>query len=110
MPLPLLQSLAAALATACCWPSLAQMMIPSVAARRHHLFVGNLNLPAAIHSLVFDDESFQLNVSRNMVADSSHAWITFNVSSFLASCSVFAAVCRQTACLVLSSYTRVSPF
>ncbi len=50
-----------------------------VASRQHHLFVGNMNMPAAMHSLAFDDESFQINVSRTVAADSSHSWITFNV-------------------------------
>ncbi len=71
-----LRSLVAALARTC-W-----LIAPPAASRRHHLFVGNLNMPAAIHSLVFDDESFQINVSRTITADSSHSWITFNVRSF----------------------------
>ncbi len=71
----MLRSIATAHVAACCW------LMGLALARRHHLFVGNLHLPAALHSLVFDDESLQLNVSRTMAADSSHVWITFNARS-----------------------------
>jgi hypothetical protein len=59
---------------AACW------LVGLVVSRKHHLFVANLNLPAALHSIVFDDDTLQANHSRTMAADSSHTWITFNAS------------------------------
>ncbi|KAG9234569.1 hypothetical protein BJ875DRAFT_461254 [Amylocarpus encephaloides] len=46
----------------------------------HHLFVGNLGLPASIYALEFDDQALTLVNTRNITADSSHAWIAFDVS------------------------------
>lgn len=45
----------------------------------HHLFVGNLALPASIHALEFDDDALTLVKTRTIPADSSHAWIAFDV-------------------------------
>ncbi|KAK8062155.1 3-carboxy-cis-cis-mucoante lactonizing enzyme [Apiospora hydei] len=47
-------------------------------ARVHHLFVGNLYPPPRLYALVFDDETLALEVTANMTADSSHAWIAFD--------------------------------
>ncbi|KAL2063145.1 hypothetical protein VTL71DRAFT_6217 [Oculimacula yallundae] len=47
-------------------------------AKTHHLFVGNLGLPASIYALEFDDEALTLVMTRNITADSSHAWIAFD--------------------------------
>jgi len=49
-------------------------------AKIHHLFVGNLGLPASIYALEFDDQELTLVNKRNITADSSHAWIAFDVS------------------------------
>ena len=54
----------------------------------HHLFVGNLGLPASIHALEFDDETLTLVKTRTMSADSSHAWITFDVTYPHSYCSI----------------------
>lgn len=51
----------------------------------HHLFVGNLQVPASIHVLVFDDEALTLNKTATIKAANSHAWITFDVRTCLAS-------------------------
>ena len=48
-------------------------------AKVHHLFVGNLGLPASIYALEFDDQELTLVNTRNITADSSHAWIAFDV-------------------------------
>ncbi|KAH7381068.1 carboxy-cis,cis-muconate cyclase [Cadophora sp. MPI-SDFR-AT-0126] len=47
-------------------------------AKIHHLFVGNLGLPASIYALEFDDQALTLVNTRNITADSSHAWIAFD--------------------------------
>lgn len=70
-----------------CWLVLVTTQVPAAAARRHHLFVGNLHRPAVIHSLVFDEDTLQLNVTRSLAADSSQSWLTFNVC-FLSSLSL----------------------
>jgi len=51
----------------------------TVAAVVHNLFVGNLNGPASVHSLAFDDETNSLTKLHTFDADASHAWITFSV-------------------------------
>ena len=58
-----------------CW------LVGLVLSRRHHIFVGNRYLPAAMHGIAFDEETLQINITRTMLADSSHSWIAFNVSS-----------------------------
>ncbi|KAH7323491.1 carboxy-cis,cis-muconate cyclase [Rhexocercosporidium sp. MPI-PUGE-AT-0058] len=58
--------------------SLHLLAIQLVSAKVHHLFVGNLGLPASIHALEFDDEALTLVKTRNITADSSHAWIAFD--------------------------------
>lgn len=55
------------------------ILLEFVAAKVHHLFVGNLGLPASIYALEFDDEALTLVKTRNITADSSHAWIAFDV-------------------------------
>jgi hypothetical protein len=54
---------------------------PTVRAAIHNLFVGNLYTPASIHALEFNDETEELKLVRTQPADSSHAWIAFDVSS-----------------------------
>ena len=70
--MPSLRRIALAHVTAVCW------LAGLVFSRKHHVFVGNLHLPAALHSIVFDEETAQLNITRTMLADSSHSWLTFN--------------------------------
>lgn len=50
-------------------------------ARVHHLIVGNLDLPASLYVLEFDDQSLDFRIVSNNTAESSHAWITFGVRS-----------------------------
>jgi len=56
----------------------ASWLVGPVLSRRHHVFVANLHLPAALHSIVFDEETAQLNITRTIPGDSSHSWLTFN--------------------------------
>ncbi|KAL8383447.1 hypothetical protein RB595_010579 [Gaeumannomyces hyphopodioides] len=44
----------------------------------HHMYVGNLGLPARAYSLRFDDVSHELAVVKNITASAPHAWISFN--------------------------------
>jgi hypothetical protein len=46
----------------------------------HNLFVGNLIPPASIHALEFNDETNSFKIVQTHKADSSHAWIAFDVS------------------------------
>jgi carboxy-cis,cis-muconate cyclase len=61
----------------------------------HRLFVGNLDLPASIHLLVFDDEALTLTKTNTTKAANSHSWITFDVSSDPFSQSKFALTVSQ---------------
>lgn len=51
----------------------------------HHLFVGNLNAPAFIYSLAFDDVALTFVKTQTMEAYTPHPWIAFDVclSSFI---------------------------
>ncbi|KAK8030178.1 putative carboxy-cis-cis-muconate cyclase [Apiospora rasikravindrae] len=49
-------------------------------ARVHHLFVGNLYPPPRLYALAFDDATLALEVTANMTADASHAWIAFDAN------------------------------
>lgn len=49
----------------------------------HHLFVGNLALPASIHALEFDDEQLTLVKVASLPADGSSPWINLSVSNLL---------------------------
>ncbi|KAK8078777.1 hypothetical protein PG994_002584 [Apiospora phragmitis] len=55
-------------------------MTTTVHARVHHLFVGNLNAPARLYALAFDDETLGFEVTANMMADATHAWIAFDAN------------------------------
>ncbi|KAK3695879.1 Lactonase, 7-bladed beta-propeller-domain-containing protein [Podospora appendiculata] len=57
---------------------LLSLAIANVSAVKHALFVGNLNAPASIYALEFDDETFDFQMTNNITADASHSWITFN--------------------------------
>lgn len=46
----------------------------------HRMFVGNLYPPASIYALQFDDQSLELKMTKNITANSGHAWIALNVS------------------------------
>jgi hypothetical protein len=59
----------------------AASLFPFTSAIVHHLFVGNLQLPASIHLLEFDDEVLTLFRTDIFPADSSHAWIAFDASN-----------------------------
>ena len=58
------------------------LLITSATAKTHHLFVGNLLLPASIHALEFNDETLTLIKTKTIAADSSHAWVAFDVCTF----------------------------
>jgi hypothetical protein len=45
----------------------------------HYLFAGNLNAPASIHLLEFNDEAKTLQQVKAFPADSPHNWITLDV-------------------------------
>lgn len=60
---------------------LAAALFPLTSALVHHIFVGNLQLPASIHLLEFDDEALTLFRANTFTADSSHAWIAFDASN-----------------------------
>lgn len=60
---------------------IAMMMAGFANARIHHLFVGNLRDPARLYALVFDDEPpYRLEVTANISADATHAWIAFDAN------------------------------
>jgi hypothetical protein len=48
-------------------------------AASHLLFAGNLNSPAAIHLLEFNEETKTLQKVKTFPADSPHNWITLDV-------------------------------
>jgi hypothetical protein len=54
-------------------------MVGLSTAKLHHLFVGNLGLPASIHALEFDDEMLVLRKTKTIKADGSSPWITLSV-------------------------------
>ncbi|KAK7959888.1 putative carboxy-cis-cis-muconate cyclase [Apiospora aurea] len=58
--------------------AVAATILTTVHARVHHLFVGNLYPPPRLYALAFDDETLALEITANMTADSSHAWIAFD--------------------------------
>lgn len=60
---------------------LASVLIVYAAGAVHHLFVGNLAAPYAIHALEFDDEAVTLKKTKTFQAAGSHPWLTFDVSS-----------------------------
>ncbi|EPE28267.1 3-carboxy-cis,cis-mucoante lactonizing enzyme [Glarea lozoyensis ATCC 20868] len=47
-------------------------------AKVHHLFVGNLGLPASIHALEFDSKILTLTKTATIPADGSHPWISLS--------------------------------
>ena len=51
-------------------------------AASHFLFAGNLNAPASIHLLEFNDEAKMLRKIKTFPADSPHNWITLDVTKF----------------------------
>jgi hypothetical protein len=56
--------------------------LPTAFGAVHNLFVGNLNAPANIHSLAFDDETNSFKIVKKMSADAQHAWIALSVSKY----------------------------
>jgi len=61
-------------------PLILLSLIALTLAKVHHLFVGNLGVPASIHALEFDDEALTLVKTKTIAADGSHPWISFDVS------------------------------
>jgi len=61
-------------------PLILLSLIALTLAKVHHLFVGNLGVPASIHALEFDDEALTIVKTKTIAADGSHPWISFDVS------------------------------
>ena len=53
--------------------------VPLASAAVHNLFVSNLRGAARIHALEFDDTTNTLTKLQSFHADSTHAWIQFDV-------------------------------